>query len=73
MVYIGSSLIRRESNRKALTAPLAISLAETAYKAGRIESATRYLNIAYAILDSTTRQGQTLSSASPPNTDGKAN
>jgi hypothetical protein len=72
MVYAGSSLIPQEKTRKVLTAPLAISLAETAYKAGRIESAMRYLNIAYAILDSANDPAREVASALPPRNGGTA-
>ncbi len=50
MVYI-AALVPSASSRASLTAPLALSLAENAFKAGRLESAIRYLDMAYAIFD----------------------
>ena len=66
MTIMDASLIHSDLAGKSLTAPLALSLAESAYKAGRLESATRYLNIAYAIFDAQVRPRMAEPSSLPP-------
>ena len=51
MVYINSTAAKHAASRASLTGALALSLADNAFKAGRIDSAVRYLEIAYAIFD----------------------
>ena len=45
------SILHGEGNCTILTPSLAIKLADAAMKAGRHESAIRYLKIAYALFD----------------------
>ena len=65
MAYLGSTTIPFTPGPATLTAPLALSLAESALKAGRLESATRYVNIAYAIFDARFAGGSAEPSFSP--------
>jgi hypothetical protein len=51
MVYINAATVPYDSSRASLTGPLALALAEHAFRLGRVETAVRYVEIAYAIFD----------------------
>ena len=57
--------IRCAVNRSSLTAQEAIALAEQALKAGRIQAAACYVNVAYAIFDANIRVGAAVTSPRP--------
>ena len=65
MVYMNATTVPYDSSRVSLTAPLALSLAENAFKAGRNVTAARYLDIAYAILDAQFGMAEAEASALP--------
>lgn len=48
---------------ESLMAPIAVCLAEAALKAGRVNRATRYVNIAYAIFDAHAEQDDDISAS----------
>jgi hypothetical protein len=65
MVYINVITAQYDSSRTSLTAPLALSLAEHAYKSGRIEAAFRYVEMAYAIFDAQASMAEAQANALP--------
>lgn len=56
----------KSANARAFTAPYAVGLAEEALKAGKIDNAICYLNMAYAIFDLNAERLASRLSASRP-------